>query len=133
MDFIAHVMDEAYEGNVPYNVDDMRNAILGFAASSTNQAETCLKIVAKMHFKSKDDIQREAPAGEETPLIFFDVEVFQNLLLVNWKFAKHGPVHRMVNPAPDEMSARNYVPAMVKWMVEEGTKNTSSGNWICGC
>ena len=26
------------------------------------------------------------------------------------------------------MSARNYVPAMVKWMVEEGTKN--SGNWI---
>lgn len=28
------------------------------------------------------------------------------------------------------MSARNYVPAMVKWMVEEGTKNTSSGSWI---
>lgn len=28
------------------------------------------------------------------------------------------------------MSARNYVPAMVKWMVEEGAKNTSSGNWI---
>ena len=24
------------------------------------------------------------------------------------------------------MSARNYVPAMVKWMVEEGTKNTST-------
>ena len=105
VDFIAHVMDEAYEGNVPYNVDDMRNAILGFAASSTNQAETCLKIVAKMHFKSKDDIQREAPAGEETPLIFFDVEVFPNLLLVNWKFAKQGPVHRMVNPAPDEIES----------------------------
>ena len=105
VDFIAHVMDEAYEGNVPYNVDDMRNAILGFAASSTNQAETCLKIVAKMHFKSKDDIQREAPAGEETPLIFFDVEVFPNLLLVNWKFAKQGPVHRMVNPAPDEIQS----------------------------
>lgn len=28
------------------------------------------------------------------------------------------------------MSARNYVPAMVEWMVEEGTKNTSSGNWV---
>ena len=55
IDFIAHIMDEAYEGNVVYNVDDMRNAILGFAASSTNQADTCLKIVAKMHFKSKDD------------------------------------------------------------------------------
>lgn len=63
VDFIAHVMDEAYEGNVPYNVDDMQDAILGFAASSTNQAETCLKIVAKMHFKSKDDIQRRLCRG----------------------------------------------------------------------
>lgn len=51
---VATILCTGYEGNVPYNVDDMRNAILGFAASSTNQAETCLKIVAKMHFKSKD-------------------------------------------------------------------------------
>lgn len=28
------------------------------------------------------------------------------------------------------MNARSYVPAMVEWMVEEGTKNTSSGNWV---
>lgn len=28
------------------------------------------------------------------------------------------------------MSARSYAPAMVEWMVEEGTKNTSSGNWV---
>lgn len=28
------------------------------------------------------------------------------------------------------MRARNYVPAIVEWMVEEGTKNTSSGNWV---
>lgn len=33
------------------------------------------------------------------------MEVFPNLLLVNWKFAKHGPVHRMVNPAPDEIES----------------------------
>ena len=28
------------------------------------------------------------------------------------------------------MSAINSAPAIVKWMVEEGIKNTSSGNWI---
>lgn len=28
------------------------------------------------------------------------------------------------------MSAINYAPAIVKWMVEEGIKSTSSGNWI---
>ena len=103
VDFIAHVMDEAYEGNVPYNVDDMRNAILGFAASSTNQAETCLKIVAKMHFKSKDDIEAPPTEDGKKPIVFFDCEVFPNLLLVNWKFAKQEKVYRLVNPSPEEI------------------------------
>ena len=103
VDFIAHIMDEAYEGNVRYNVDDMRNAILGFAANSTNQAEACLKIVSKMHFKSKDDLEAEAPTGDEKPIIFLDCEVFPNLLLVNWKFAKQEKVYRMVNPSPAEI------------------------------
>lgn len=105
VDFIAHIMDEAYEGNIPYNVDDMRNAILGFAASSTNQAEACLKIVSKMHFKSKDEVESAAPAGDETPIIFLDCEVFPNLLLVNWKFAKDEKVHRMINPTPAEIES----------------------------
>lgn len=103
VDFIAHVMEEAYEGNVPYNVDDMRNAILGFAASSTNQAETCLKIVAKMHFKSKDDIEAPPTEDGKKPIVFFDCEVFPNLLLVNWKFAKQEKVYRLVNPSPEEI------------------------------
>ncbi len=103
VDFIAHVMEEAYESNVPYNVDDMRNAILGFAASSTNQAETCLKIVSKMHFKSKDDIEVPPTENGEKPIVFFDCEVFPNLLLVNWKFAKQEKVYRLVNPRPDEI------------------------------
>ena len=96
-------MEEAYEGNVPYDIDDMRNVILAFAANSTNQADACLKIVSKMHFKSKDDIERNAPTGEEKPMIFFDCEVFPNLLLVNWKFAKQDKVYRMINPSPAEI------------------------------
>lgn len=28
------------------------------------------------------------------------------------------------------MSAKNYVPAIVEWMVADGTENTSSGNWV---
>lgn len=103
VDFIAHIVEEAYEGNVPYDIDDMRNVILAFAANSTNQADACLKIVSKMHFKSKDDIERNDPTGEEKPMIFFDCEVFPNLLLVNWKFAKQDKVYRMINPSPAEI------------------------------
>lgn len=105
VDFIAHIVEEAYEGNVPYDIDDMRNVILAFAANSTNQADACLKIVSKIHFKSKDDVERAAPAGEEKPLIFFDCEVFPNLLLVNWKFAKQEKVYRMINPSPAEIES----------------------------
>lgn len=105
VDFIAHIVEEAYEGNVPYDIDDMRNVILAFAANSTNQADACLKIVSKMHFKSKDDVERAIPTGEEKPLIFFDCEVFPNLLLVNWKFAKQDKVYRMINPTPAEIES----------------------------
>jgi hypothetical protein len=105
VDFIAHIMDEAYEGNIPYDVDDMRNSILAFAANSTNQAEACLKAVSKMHFKSKEEVKDSKASESETPIVFFDCEVFPNLFLVNWKFAKNDLIHRMINPSPEEIEA----------------------------
>lgn len=105
VDFIAHIMDEAYEGNIPYDVDDMRNSILAFAANSTNQAEACLKAVSKMHFKSKKEVKDSKASESETPIVFFDCEVFPNLFLVNWKFAKNDLIHRMINPSPEEIEA----------------------------
>lgn len=105
VDFIAHVMEEAYEGNVVYDVDDMRNAILLFAVSSTNQADICVKTVAKMHFKSKEEAKSETDILE-APIAFFDCEVFPNLFLINWKLAgEDKPVHRMVNPTASEVEA----------------------------
>lgn len=105
VDFIAHIMDEAYAGNVPYDIDDMRNSILAFAANSTNQAEQCLKTVSKMHFKSKDEVKTSETTDGDVPIVFFDCEVFPNLFLVNWKFAQKDLIHRMINPAPEEIEA----------------------------
>ena len=88
-----------------YDVDDMRNAILLFAASSTNQADICVKTVAKMHFKSKEEAKSETDILE-APIAFFDCEVFPNLFLINWKLAgEDKPVHRMVNPTASEVEA----------------------------
>ena len=104
IDFIAHIMDEAYESGIPYNVDDMRNAILAFAVNSTNQADACLKITAKMHFKSREDVESQVDDGEKAPIVFFDCEVFPNLFLVNWKFAgEDKPVNRLINPSPTDI------------------------------
>jgi len=102
IDFIHKILTDAYESGMTYDVTDMRNAVLAFAANSTNQAEYCIKLVNKMPFKSAED----APAArnDEAKLVFYDVEVFPNLFLVNWKI--EGPnqsVVRMINPKPQEI------------------------------
>lgn len=82
----------------------MRNAILAFAVNSTNQADACLKITAKMHFKSKEDVESQVDDGEKAPIVFFDCEVFPNLFLVNWKFAgEDKPVNRLINPSATDI------------------------------
>ena len=102
VDFIYSLLEKAYNSDLKYDVSDMRNAVLAFAASSTHQADTCIKLVNKMHFKSEDP--SESSHNEESPLVFYDVEVFPNLFLVNWKVAGEGkPVVRMINPKPSEI------------------------------
>lgn len=102
IDYIQHLLDKAYEQGVPYDVIDMRNAVLAFAASSTHQSEYCIKAVNKMKFKSEEPSENEV--DEEAQLVFYDVEVFPNLFLVNWKVEGEGKsVVRMINPTPNEI------------------------------
>ncbi len=102
MDFICAALDKAYESGMAYDLTDMRNAVFAFAAGSTNQADACLKLANKMKFKSKD--AGSPIQNDETKLIFYDVEVFPNLFLVNWKIEGEGnPVIRMINPKPAEI------------------------------
>lgn len=102
IDYIYKLLNEYYASGQPYDVTDMRSAVLAFAASSTNQAEYCIKLVNKMPFCS-DEPSTGGGSGEG-PLIFYDVEVFPNLFLVNWKKQGEGaPVVRMINPTPAEI------------------------------
>ena len=102
IDFIVKILDDAYENGLKYDVSDMRPDILSFAAGSTNHAEYCIKMVNKMKFKS--DEPAEPGQYKSDILIFFDVEVFPNLFLVNWKHAgKNKKVVRMINPSPKDI------------------------------
>lgn len=96
IDFIHHILEEAYRDNLNYNVEDLRSVILTFAASSTNQAAACIKMVQLMKFVGKDSMPE--PAEDDSPLVFFDVEVYPNLFVVCWKKADVGEVVRMINP-----------------------------------
>lgn len=102
IDFIYKILEDAYASGLNYDVTDMRNAVLAFAASSTHQADYCIKLVNKMQFKSAD--QSAGAKNDDAKLVFYDVEVFPNLFLVNWKIEGEGkPVVRMINPTPTEI------------------------------
>lgn len=105
VDFIAEILDEAYSSGVVYDVTDMRNKVLTFAMNSTNNAEYCMKVVSRMHFKSEitaEDMTK--PDENDGKIVFYDVEVFPNLFLVNWKYMDSGyTCVRMINPTPQEI------------------------------
>lgn len=102
IDFIHKILEDAYSSGLHYDVTDLRGRILAFAANSTHQADYCIKLVNRMRFKS--DEASANTEGDEGKLVFYDVEVFPNLFLVNWKVEGEGkPVVRMINPSPTEI------------------------------
>ena len=103
IDFIKHLLDEAYASGMTYDVSDMKSNILSFAASSTNQSENCVREVARMKFKSEEP-SAMIPSPKEAPLVFFDVEVYSNLFVVCWKYAgDEHQVVKMINPTSTEI------------------------------
>lgn len=101
IDFIHKILEDAYNNDVQYDVSDMRAAILSFGASSSNQADYCIKLVKTMKFKSKET--ENVIVDSDNRIVFYDVEVFPNLFLVNWKYAGDDKVVRMINPKPAQI------------------------------
>ena len=103
IDFIHKILEDAYNSDLVYDVSDLKPAVLSFAAGSTHQAEYCIKLVKKMQFKSKEVENPDVKVSEEK-IIFYDIEVFPNLFLVNWKFeGEDQTVVRMINPKPAQI------------------------------
>ena len=101
VDFIYKILDDAYKSGMKYDVTDMRPKILSFANNSSNQADYCVKLVNKMSFASEEpsDAVSEYQSDE---FIFYDVEVFPNLLVVVWK-REGGTKIKMINPSSKDI------------------------------
>lgn len=104
IDFIYKILDDAYNGGMQYDVRDMRPKVLAFANNSTNQSDYCVKLVAKMKFCSDDAEEDSGGYSDDQPIVFFDIEVFSNLLLICWKYdGDDHKVVRMFNPSPSQV------------------------------
>src|SRR5690625_420139 len=92
VDFIVKIFDDAEKAGTKYDLKDMRQDILAFAASSTNQAPYCMKAVSGINFSTLEpedasDIQKGSGPQfyKDEELYFYDVEVFSNLFIFVYK------------------------------------------------
>jgi energy-coupling factor transporter ATP-binding protein EcfA2 len=104
IDFIEHILQEAYEDGLKYDVTDLRPRILAFANNSTHQAALCLKTVQAMRFQSEPEVSADAVVEvKDDRMVIFDVEVYPNLFVICWKFRGDDKVVRMINPSREEV------------------------------
>lgn len=112
IDYIKMVLTEAYDSGMKYDVSDLRQSVMNFAAGSTNQAEYCMQVVLDLPFCSEESSENVQTNGYlEKPIAFFDCEVFPNLFIVCYKveggtIGEDGKkeVVRMVNPTANDIS-----------------------------
>lgn len=107
VDFIVKIFDDAEKSGVKYDLRDMRQDILSFASSSTNQASYCIGAISKIKYstlESEDatDIQKGVGSRfyEDEEIHFYDNEVFSNLFMVGHMKFSHD-VERIVNGLKD--------------------------------
>lgn len=117
VDYIHHVLEEAYKSGQSYNVTDLKQKILAFAARASNQSLTAIKMVQTMKFASEDvletiktgeipdtfkNIQKTMDADRE---VIFDVEVFPNLFVICWMYkdADKDSIVSMINPSAQDI------------------------------
>jgi hypothetical protein len=103
IDFIYTILEEAYNSDLNYDITDMRQKVLVFANNSSHQADYCLRLVDKMHFKSEEPSQDLAKYTNDS-LVFFDVEVFPNLFIISYKYeGDDKECMHMINPKSQQI------------------------------
>lgn len=122
IDFINHILEQAYLSGMTYDVSDLKGTIVAFANNSTNQPLPSLKIVQGMKWKSDGSAckaEEPAPSGAIQPaqeplkddrLVIFDCEVYPNLFVICWKYEGDADKVRMINPSPQEVEKLFQLP-----------------------
>lgn len=108
VDFIEHILRQAYNSGMIYDVSDMKKLVIEFANGSKNSSRACFQAITRMKFKSEKTAE-EANLPEPKPvndtIVFFDCEVYPNLFVVCWKYRDGDPnaCVKMINPTPMEI------------------------------
>ena len=100
VDFICKIVEDAYASGLHYDISDMKTRMLAFANGSTHHASYCVSAILNIHYHSDEPSEPlDISSAADDRLVFYDIEVFPNLLLVNWKYAGDEKCVRMINPS----------------------------------
>lgn len=107
IDYIYDALEKAYQSGMDYDMSKWYSDVMCFATNSTHNKDYCVKKVIKMKWKSKSAEEDNVPPSkekyEDERIVFFDIEVFPNLLLIVWKFDGSDKHNIMINPTQEEV------------------------------
>lgn len=103
MDFIKKLLDDSYAQGMKYDISDMYPAIYAFASRSSHNNVYCTNLCMELKLKSDEPPKVDKPTDED--LWFYDIEVFPNLLLINYKKRGDPTMYRLINPKPKDIEA----------------------------
>lgn len=109
VDFIVHIFEEAEKEGIKYDLKDMRQDIMAFAGSSSNQASACLTAVAQINYCTIDQVtdttilQTGTKVYPDEELYFYDIEVFPNLFVVVFKKYGDKECTIWINPTGEQI------------------------------
>lgn len=100
--YIVKLMNDAYAQNLTYDLTNMKKAVEEFALHSSHQSEYCYKLIQSIKWSnnSNNDI---STYDDDLPITFFDVEVFPNLFVCNYKVSGDKQIKRLINPSDEQI------------------------------
>lgn len=111
VDFIVKIFKDAERAGTKYDLRDMRQDILTFAASSSNRSAECLKAISTIKFstiENDDAVEIQKSSGQKIipkeELYFYDIEVFPNLFIVCFKKYR-GEKVTWINPSKAQIAS----------------------------
>ena len=119
--FIKDKLEKMYASGVHYDLRNLEDRVFTFAGNSSNQANTCIKLISDLHFCSKDvedklnnDLLDESaekepetsslkPSEENKPLCFYDIECFPNYNVICYSEESEDIWHKIRFPQPKDI------------------------------
>lgn len=119
IDFIDHILKEAVDAGIKFDVSDLKQPVLIMAMQSNNNKDYCVKLVNKMIFKTTQEAYEEVKEpidGLVTRVIpneelyFLDLEIYPNLFVVCYRNFDNSIRRSYINPSTEEVESMLELP-----------------------